>query len=116
MKKKDPSSQPYLRFFHSPELRARTLALLGELEADEDPRRHGKALAELVLELTAAGLEYYFVLPLQTAKAGFVAERSAKFGIASFLSVMGPLSRRILGGMEAPQLLAVTAHIRVLMA
>ena len=42
-------------------------------------------------------------------------EKSTKMGIASILKVMGPVTRRIIGGMDENQLLSVTSHIRHLM-
>ena len=106
---------PYLRFYHSEALRTKTLAVLEALESAEDATNHRDALADLVVELTAAGLAYYFVLPVETAKVGFMAEKSTKLGIASILHLMGPVARRVIGGMSAPQLLSVGGHLRHLM-
>jgi hypothetical protein len=106
---------PYLRFYHSESLRTKTLAVLDALETAEDPTSQREALAELVLELTETGLAYYFVKPVQAAKVGFVAEQSTKLGIAGIRRVMGPVTRRVIGGMGAPQLLSVSKHIRHLM-
>jgi len=106
---------PYLRFHHSEALRTRTLEVLEALESAEDATSERKELAEVVLELTETGLAYYFVKPVQTAKVGFMAEQSVKLGISAILRVMGPVARRVIGGMDAPQLLAVSRHIRHLM-
>jgi hypothetical protein len=105
----------FLRFFHSDALRAETMAVLGTLEAAEDPTKHGEALAKIVLELTESGLDYYFLKPLRAARVGLVGQQSAKLGISTFLRVMGPVSRRIITGMNPSQLLAVTTHMRELM-
>lgn len=106
---------PYLRFYHSEPLRTRTLEVLEALETSDDATNERKALAELVLELTETGLAYYFVKPVQAAKVGFMSEQSVKLGISAILRVMGPVARRVIGGMDAPQLLAVSRHIRHLM-
>jgi hypothetical protein len=106
---------PYLRFYHSASLRTRTLSVLDALEAAEDPTSQKEALAEIVLELTETGLAYYFVKPVEAAKVGFMAQQSTKLGIAGFLRVMGPVTRRVLGGMDAQQLRSVSNHIRHLM-
>jgi hypothetical protein len=106
---------PHLRFYHSASLRKKTLSVLDSLETAEDPTSEREALAEIVLELTEVGLVYYFVKPVQAAKVGFVAEQSTKLGITGILRVMGPVTRRVIGGMGAEQLLLVSNHIRNLM-
>ncbi len=106
---------PYLRFYHSASLRSKTLAVLDALETAEDATIHSKALAELVLELTETGLAYYFVKPVEDAQVGFMAEQSTKLGIVGIRRVMGPVTRRVIGGMSASQLLSVSKHIRQLM-
>jgi hypothetical protein len=58
-----PSRKPFLRFYHSESLRAKTLAVLATLEKAKDPREHRDALADIVVELTDAGMEYYFLPP-----------------------------------------------------
>ena len=106
---------PSLRFYHSEALRTRTLAVLDALETAEDPTGQSKALAGIVLELTETGLAYYFVKPVEDAKVGFMAEQSTRLGIAGILRVMGPVTRRVIGGMDAAQLRSVSGHIRHLM-
>lgn len=106
---------PYLRFYHSKALRTRTLAVLDKLETAEDATSQREALAEIVLELTETGLAYYFVKPVQDAKVGYMAEQTTKLGIAGILRLMGPVTRRVIGGMDVDQLLSVSSHIRHLM-
>jgi hypothetical protein len=114
-KKSGAQREPSLRFYHSDALRAKTLVVVETLETAADPTEHRDALVELVLELTESGLNYYFVKPLKVARVGFVAEQSARLGLTTFLRLMGPVSRSVIAGMDAAQLLAVTAHIRDLM-
>jgi len=109
------AGSPYLRFYHSRTLRTRTLAVLDALETAEDATSQREALAEVVLELTETGLAYYFVKPVQAAKVGYMAEQSTKLGIAGILRLMGPVTRRVIGGMNAQQLRSVSDHIRHLM-
>ena len=109
------STKPYLRFFHSADLRKRTLALLDKLESADDATAHRDALADLVAELTNTGLDYYFLGPLKLAKAGFIVERSAGLGMAGVQRVMSSVIRNIIGHMERPQLLSVCGSIRQLM-
>ena len=107
--------RPYLRFYHSTALRTRTLSVLDALEAAHDATNHRAALAQLVLDLTESGLDYYFVKPVEVAKVGFVAERSTKLGIAGILRAMGPVTRGVIGRMDAGQLRVVSTHLRHLM-
>lgn len=106
---------PYLRFYHSKALRAKTLTVLEALESAEDATDHRDALAAVVLELTETGLAYYFMKPVQAAKVSFIATQTTKMGIAGILRVMGPVARRVIGGMDHKQLLVVSGHIRELM-
>lgn len=110
-----PSSQPFLRFHHSEALRKKTLSLLTSIERADDATAHRDALADLVVELTNSGLDYYFMKQLKLAKPGFLVQQSANLGMAGVQQVMGPVIRQIIGRMDAPQLLSVSGSIRQLM-
>jgi hypothetical protein len=109
------SSKPSLRFFHSAALRTRSNKILAGIEQDKDPTQHVGALSNLVLDLTEAGFDYFFLKPLQQAKVGFVARQTASFGMAGALRIMSPAIRTILAGTNAAQLRIITRHIRQLM-
>ncbi len=112
----DPAEElPYLRFYHSAALRDKTLAVVRSIERASDPGRHRNALADVVMELTDAGLHYYFLRPLDLAKANFVIKQSAHLGIASVLRIMGPVVHNIIGMLDKQQLLSICGHIRALM-
>ncbi len=110
------SELPSLRFHYPATLHAQTLDVLEALETADDATRHRGALSDVVLELTEAGLEWYFVKAVRDAKVGYVAEQTTKLGLSSIRKVMGPVVRRVIGGMEHEQLRAVGGHIRSLMA
>ena len=110
-----PSDKPFLRFYHSESLRAKTLDVLTTLEEADDSMRHRTALSGIVLELTDSGLEYYFLRPLQLAKVGFVTEQSAHLGMGGVKRVMAPVIRNIIGRMNEQQLRTVCSHLRQLM-
>lgn len=110
------SARPFLRFYHSAALRKKTLSVLGALEKAQDARVQRDALADLVVELTKSGMDYYFMRSLKAAKAGFIVEQSAGLGLAGAMQVMGSVIRSIVGRMDAPQLLSVSSSIRQLMA
>jgi hypothetical protein len=108
-------AKPSLRFFHSAALRARSNKVLSAIEKDEDPTRHSGALSSLVVDLTEAGLGYYFLKPLQEAKVGFVSRQTAGLGLAGALRMISPVVRGILAGANAAQLRVITRHMRQLM-
>ena len=115
VKASSPSRQPFLRFYHSESLRVRTLAVLTALERAKDSTKHRAALADVVVELTDSGMEYYFLRPLKLAKAGFFIEQSANLGMSATTAVLATVIRNIIGRMDGPQLLTVCSYIRQLM-
>lgn len=112
--KQAKQAQPFLRFYHSEPLRKKTLMVLAALEDAADPTEHRDALADVILELKDAGMDYYFMQPLKRAAPGFLVEQSAKLGMAGALQIIGSVIRKIIGRMDAPQLLSVSASIRQL--
>jgi hypothetical protein len=115
VKASSPSPQPFLRFYHSESLRAKTLAVLTTLEKAKDRTKHRDALSSIVVELTDSGMEYYFLRPLKLAKAGFFVEQSANLGMSATTVVLAAVIRSMIGGMDGPQLLTVCSYIRQLM-
>ena len=109
------SSRPFLRFYYSEGLHKKTLSVLGRIEKADDATAHRDALADVVVELTNSGLDFYFLKPLAQAKAGFILEKAASVGMAAAQQVMASVIRQIIGRMEGPQLLSVCGSIRQLM-
>ena len=105
---------PSLRFQHSHALRQKTHAVLDALEAASSHRGHGEALADLVAELVVAGMEWYFLRPLQRAQVGFMAEQSAKLGLSGATKMINSASRGFILRMDHQQLRVVAAYIREL--
>ena len=110
-----PSTRPFLRFYHAESLRTKTLTVLTTIEHAQDSTRHRAALADLVVELTDSGMDYYFLRPLKLAKVGFVVEQSAHLGMAGATRVLASVIRNMIGFMDKSQLLAVCSYIRQLM-
>ena len=108
------SAEPFLRFYHSKLLRAKTLTVLTSVEKAKD-LQHRDDLADIVVELTNSGMDYYFLRPLKLAKAGFFVEQSAKVGMAATTRVLASVICSIIGRMDKPQLLSVCSYIRGLM-
>lgn len=113
----EPASpaKPFLRFYHSDALRAKTNQVLTVVEQAPDRTRYRGALTDLVLELTDSGMDYYFMRPLNLAKVNFVVTQSAHMGMGGVKRVMSPVIRNIIGRMDERQLLGVCAYIRELM-
>ncbi|MBK7507119.1 MAG: hypothetical protein IPI16_02660 [Comamonadaceae bacterium] len=105
---------PSLRFQHSHALRQKTHSVLDALEAASSHRGHGEALADLVAELVVAGMEWYFLRPLQRAQVGFMAEQSAKLGLSGATKMINSASRGFILRMDHQQLRVVAAYIREL--
>lgn len=109
------TAKPSLRFFHSKELRKRTLTLLDAIDADKDATSHRAALAELVVALSEAGMGYYYLEPLKLAKAGFVVQQSASFTVSAAMRVLAPMTRTAIGRLDHKQLRVIGKFLRGLM-
>lgn len=111
-----PAAKPFLRFYHSQELRVRTLAVLETVENAEKPTAYSGHLTDLVLELTDSGMDQYFLQSLKATKANFVVQQSAALGLSGVQKVMGTVVRNIIDRMDDRQLLSVCGSIRRFMA
>jgi hypothetical protein len=109
------SGEPSLHFYYSSSLHVRLLAVLEDVEQAKDSTQHRGALSDVVIELASIGMDYYYLRPLRLAKSSPVLARSARMGINAVLWIMSPVIRKVIGGMDQPQLLAVCTHIRQLM-
>lgn len=106
---------PFLRFYYSEVLRTKTLGVLSIVEEAPDRTKHRAALADIAVQLTDTGMDYYFLRPLKLAKAGFFVQQSANVGMAATTRVLASVIRNIIGGMDNAQLLTVCSHVRQLM-
>ncbi len=109
-----PATEPFVRFYHSRPLRKKTLSVLDALEQAEEATLHRTALAEIVVELTNSGMDYYFLKPLKQAKPGFIVVQSANLGMTGVQQVMASVVRQVIGRMDGPALLSVCGSIREL--
>ena len=108
------TSKPYIRFPLSEELHEKTIEMLDALEESENPKQYRDALGDLVVELTKAGMDYFFIGPLELAQVGFVKQKSATIGMAGIIKVMGPMICRIIGGLNRSQLMIICCYFRQL--
>ena len=90
------------------------LGVLAELEESDNPETHREALADLVADLTEAGMDYYYLRALKLSNAGQLAQQSAKLGLAGAGKMISSVSRRFIMRMNDKELLAVAGHIRSL--
>lgn len=109
-------TKPFLRFYHSPELRARTLEVLELVESAERATEHSAQLTKLVLELTDSGMDQFFLQSLKAAKANYVVQQGAALGLSGVQKAMGAVIRNMVGRMDDRQLLSVCGSIRRFMA
>lgn len=108
-------AKPFLRFHHSAALRAKTLQVLETVEGANKPTEHSGRLTDLILELTDAGMDQFFLQSLKATKANFVVQQSAALGLSGVQKVMGTVTRNIVGRMDDRQLLSVCGSIRKFM-
>jgi hypothetical protein len=111
-----PAPAPFLRFYHSHELRVRTLEVLVAVEGAEKATAYSGHLSDLVIELTSCGLDEYFIQPLKATKVNFVVQQSAAMGVSGMQKLMGTVVRNVIGRMDDRQLISVCGSIRQLMA
>lgn len=112
----DVGAKPFLRFHHSQALRTKTLKVIEAVESADKASSCSEQLTELVLELTQAGMDQYFLQSLKATKANFMVQQSAALGLSGVQKVMGSVIRNILGRMDDQQLLSVCGSIRRFMA
>ncbi|WP_156955206.1 hypothetical protein [Polaromonas glacialis] len=105
----------FVRVIFSQAMHQKALAVLARLEESPDPVKHRDELANLVVELTNAGMDYCFIAQLKLANPGFVTQQSANLGMAGALQVLGSVLRSIIGRMDKAQLLSICGSIRHLM-
>ncbi len=106
--------EPALRFPLTEASHARMSEVLTALEQADDPEDHREELADLVADLTQAGMDYYYLRALKLAGAGAVATGSAKVGISTAVKMISSVSRSFIMRMDTKQLLKVSTHIRSL--
>lgn len=106
---------PSLRFYYTDALHAKTLNLITTIEQAKDAARYRSQLADLVVELTNSGIDYYLLRPLKMANVGFVVEQSAVVGMSGAIRMLAGIIHNIIGRMNNDQLRFVCAYIRELM-
>ena len=101
------AGRAFFAFELSPELLARTEAIIDKLRSAEDRRARLQELIAVVLELTETGLDAYYLKPLELAEVGFASRSAAKVGVAAAGKGIPVIVRKVLGKMSDEQLLTV---------
>ena len=108
------AASAFLRFYLTPEVQGRLDAVLTAIEQSAEPAEQGEALADVVAELTDAGLSYYYLRALKAAKVGFVVEQSTRLAVSGAGKLISSVCRKYIVSMDDAQLLAIAGHIREL--
>jgi hypothetical protein len=87
-----------------PDLDARAAAVIEKVRVDSMPRAHARELAELIADLTHAGLAAYFLAPLERVGVGALTYSSAKVTVGAAEAGLPALTRRVIGKMTDEQL------------
>lgn len=111
---KDAAKASFLRFYLPAEMQVKVDAVLAQIEESPEPASHSEALADLVVELTDAGMNYFYLRALKSAQVGFVVEQSARLALSGAASLISSVCRRYLVRMDDAQLAAIVRHIREL--
>lgn len=93
-----------LAFPVPPDLDARASELIEKVRIDSTPRAHADELAELIADLTHAGLTAYFLAPLERVGIGAVTYGSAKVAVGAAEAGLPALTRRVIAKMTDEQL------------
>ncbi|MCP4200969.1 MAG: hypothetical protein GY769_03455 [bacterium] len=78
---------------------------IDRVRASSAPEEHSKEGADLVLRLTEACLDSYFLKPVRALEVGFVAEKATTVGVNAANRAIGLFVRRITGGLSGDQVL-----------
>lgn len=116
-KPKSPkTSRPSLRPIYPAPLRTRALGVIEKVESGAEPAAHASAFGDVVVELTEAGMAYFFLKPLELAKVGFVVRQGAELGMGGALRVLAPVVRTIVTRLDREQLVVVAGFVRDILA
>ena len=99
--------RPHLITELDPELAAAARDLVRRLRAAPRPRELREEAAEMVVRLTSAGLESFFLRPVERLGLGFVALSTVRLGLKTSGQGVGIVVRRIFDGMDEEKLRGV---------
>jgi hypothetical protein len=94
----------YLGFPIPAELEAKILTLLDNMKKAEDKTKYANELYSIVQELSHVGLDYFFVMPLKTAKIGMLKMKSVEMALSMGKQGIFSVAKGILKSMNNEQL------------
>ncbi len=109
------TAKPFMRFFYSKRLHARALNVLDAIDEEADPTPYRDELADVIVELTKAGMSAYFLDALKAIEANRMLDRTARLGLATVVAMMTPMLRRSIALLDKRQLHKVSRFMRQLM-
>lgn len=106
------SSKPgRVAFRVSAELQQRAASVVASIRSDRDKRKHVPALIEVVLEMTDAGLHYYFLHPLERAGVGAVTRRAVELAIGTAGRTLPMVVRKTVGSLNDEQISSIAEFL-----
>lgn len=95
----------------SADLRQRAESVVASIRSDSDKKKHVPQLIEVVLEMTDAGLHYYFLHPLERAGVGIVTRRAVDLAIGTAGRTLPMVVRRTVNSLNEEQISNITEFL-----
>ena len=89
--------------------------MLDAIDHDDNPVSQREPLAESIMELMDAGMQYFFLDTVESFQMGFVVTQAANLGVLGVVRIMAPTVRNIIGRMDKGQLRQVSKIMRRMM-
>ncbi|MCG8458126.1 MAG: hypothetical protein MI919_17755 [Holophagales bacterium] len=100
--------QPYIAAPLPPDLAEHMEAVLGRIRSAERPSDHRADGVELIIQLTDACLEYYFLRSVTVLGLGKVAQQATRIGLKTAMSGIAMFVRQVGKSMTDAQILQLT--------
>jgi len=103
----ETSTPGRVAFQISADLRRRAESVVESIRSDPDKKKHAPALVEVVLEMTDAGLHYYFLHPLERAGVGVVTRSAVDLAIGTAGRALPMVVRKTVKSLKDEQILSI---------
>jgi hypothetical protein len=103
--------QPYIASPIPAELAADMERVLAEIRAAEHPRDHREAGVDLIIRLTDASLDYYFLRSVEVLGLGALAQQLTRMGLKTATSGIAMFVRQVGKSMTDQQILQLAEMI-----
>lgn len=95
----------------SADLRRRAESVVETIRSDPDKKKHAPALVEVVLEMTDAGLHFYFLHPLERAGVGVVTRSAVDLAIGTAGRTLPMVVRKTIQSLNDEQILTIAEFL-----